>query len=210
MQPQCRSRLATNTELVAVAAADCARIIMSKLPSLVRYLRKLSRAMRLIRFRPTAAGMRFLATANPSRAVSNSFSRYKTMKQRSVDRCALPNTWANSAGLVSLKLRLKLNAFLDVATSAANSASMAQTRALLPAPAFQYQTTTLGGHSCAETVGTFALNAAWLICTFHCFLKTILKKSLATLNCLRKPDRKQGDASQKRARKITLASSDCQ
>jgi hypothetical protein len=45
--------------------------------------------------------------------------------------------------------------------------SVTETRALFTATSFKYQTTTLGCHSCPKTMGAFALDATWLICTFH-------------------------------------------
>ena len=50
---------------------------------------------------------------------------------------------------------------------------MTKTSTLFLATTFEDQTATFCRHSCPKTMGTFALDAAWLICAFH-----ILKNSL--------------------------------
>lgn len=105
---QCCSSSVRSTWAVLAAAVLRASITMSQLPNSVCRQRKLSRIIRLIRFRATARDAALRETASPRRGCLNSFGITKTVKARLELRAALANTFRYSTGRVRRIARVKL------------------------------------------------------------------------------------------------------
>lgn len=105
---QCCSSSVRSAAAVLAAAVLRARMTISQLPRSRCWQRKLSRIIRLIRFRSTARAAALRETAKPRRGCSKPLGTTKTVKARLVLRVALANTCLYSAGRVRRSVRTKL------------------------------------------------------------------------------------------------------
>lgn len=159
---QCCSNSVRSTRAVLVAAALRARITMSQPPRSMCCWRKLSRMIRLIRFRATAWEAALRETASPKRGCCNPLGITRTVKARLVVRAAFAKTRRYSAGRVRRSARTKLagprskTRKLDAQASASFGPARLDDRAAV-----------LGRHARAEPMGARTMQIAGLVGSFH-------------------------------------------